>query len=117
MVAYEPETKTIQPFQKLSTRSKKDVKLEDVKVQVCVFAFDILYYNGVPLLKKPLRLRRAILERVCTALPSMFEFSTTLVSRDFDDINNFLNESVGASTEGLIIKTLNDTYEPSKRWL
>lgn len=32
----------------------------------------------------------------------------------------FLNEAVDASTEGLIVKTLNDTYEPSKRsshWL
>ncbi len=32
----------------------------------------------------------------------------------------FLNESVEAATEGLIVKTLNDTYEPAKRsshWL
>jgi hypothetical protein len=32
----------------------------------------------------------------------------------------FLDEAVGASTEGLIVKTLNDTYEPSRRsshWL
>lgn len=32
----------------------------------------------------------------------------------------FLNEAVDASTEGLIVKTLGDTYEPSRRsshWL
>ena len=32
----------------------------------------------------------------------------------------FLDEAVNASTEGLIVKTLNDTYEPSRRsshWL
>jgi ATP-dependent DNA ligase len=32
----------------------------------------------------------------------------------------FLNEAVDAATEGLIVKTLTDTYEPSKRsshWL
>ena len=32
----------------------------------------------------------------------------------------FLDEAVNASTEGLIVKTLGDTYEPSKRsshWL
>jgi ATP-dependent DNA ligase len=32
----------------------------------------------------------------------------------------FLNESVDACTEGLIVKTLHDTYEPSRRsshWL
>jgi len=34
------------PFQQLMTRKRKDVKVEDVKVKVCVFAFDILYLNG-----------------------------------------------------------------------
>ena len=116
-VAFDRETKTILPFQNLMNRKKKDVKLEDVKVNVCVFAFDILYYNGVPLLKKPLRERREILAKVCKEIPNMFQLSSVMVSREFDDINNFLNESVGASTEGLIIKTLDDTYEPSRRSL
>jgi DNA ligase-1 len=28
------------------TRKRKDVKAEDVKVKVCVFAFDLLFFNG-----------------------------------------------------------------------
>jgi ATP-dependent DNA ligase len=38
--------KKVLPFQQLMTRKRKDVKVEDVKVKVCVFAFDILYLNG-----------------------------------------------------------------------
>jgi hypothetical protein len=34
------------PFQELSKRKRKDVKVEDIQVRVCLFAFDILYLNG-----------------------------------------------------------------------
>ena len=34
------------PFQELSRRKRKDVKVEDIEVQVCLFAFDLLYLNG-----------------------------------------------------------------------
>ena len=36
----------LQPFQELSRRKRKDVKVEDITVQVCLFAFDLLYLNG-----------------------------------------------------------------------
>lgn len=45
-VAWDLETKKVLPFQQLMTRKRKDVKTEDVKVKVCVFAFDLLFLNG-----------------------------------------------------------------------
>ena len=45
-VAWDLEEKKVLAFQQLMTRKRKDVKAEDVKVKVCVFAFDILFYNG-----------------------------------------------------------------------
>lgn len=45
-VAWDTETKRVLPFQQLMTRKRKDVKAEDIKVKVCVFAFDILFFNG-----------------------------------------------------------------------
>lgn len=45
-VAWDVTTKKVLPFQQLMTRKRKDVKAEDVKVKVCVFAFDILFLNG-----------------------------------------------------------------------
>ena len=50
----------------LSTRARKDVKVEDIKVRVCVFAFDCLYLNGETLLQKPLHERRAALASALT---------------------------------------------------
>ena len=46
VVAFDPANSKILPFQTLSTRARKDVKAEDIKVVVCVFAFDLLYLNG-----------------------------------------------------------------------
>ena len=45
-VAWDMVEKKVLPFQQLMTRKRKDVKVEDVKVRVCVFAFDMLFYNG-----------------------------------------------------------------------
>ena len=45
-VAWDMAEKKVLPFQQLMTRKRKDVKVEDVKVKVCVFAFDMLFYNG-----------------------------------------------------------------------
>ncbi len=45
-VAWDVVEKKVLPFQQLMTRKRKDVKVEDVKVKVCVFAFDLLFLNG-----------------------------------------------------------------------
>jgi DNA ligase-1 len=53
-VAWDMEEKKVLPFQQLMTRKRKDVKVEDVKVKVCVFAFDILYLNGEVCIPTPI---------------------------------------------------------------
>lgn len=44
--AWDVVNKKVGPFQQLQTRKRKDVKAEDVKVKVCIFAFDLLFLNG-----------------------------------------------------------------------
>lgn len=45
-VAIDKTTGKLMPFQELSRRKRKDVKVEDIQVRVCLFAFDLLYLNG-----------------------------------------------------------------------
>ena len=45
-VAFDRESMKLLPFQELSRRKRKDVKAEDIKVNVCLFAFDLLFLNG-----------------------------------------------------------------------
>ena len=46
VVAYNQEEKKIMPFQVLSTRGRKNIQIEEIKVKVCLFAFDLLFLNG-----------------------------------------------------------------------
>ncbi|GFR47278.1 hypothetical protein Agub_g8965 [Astrephomene gubernaculifera] len=119
-VAYDPDRKKILPFQVLSTRARKDVSVGEIKVQVVLFAFDCLYLNGESLLHRPLTERRQALYGALVEKPGELEFASAKTSRDVEELEGFLNESVEAGTEGLIVKTLADSYEPSKRsshWL
>ena len=45
-VAIERSTGKLLPFQELSRRKRKDVKVEDIHVKVCLFGFDLLFLNG-----------------------------------------------------------------------
>ena len=45
-VAIDKDSGKLMPFQELSRRKRKDVRVEDIQVRVCLFAFDLLYLNG-----------------------------------------------------------------------
>ncbi|KAF9085425.1 hypothetical protein BGX23_009674 [Mortierella sp. AD031] len=122
-VAWDREQKCILPFQVLSTRKRKDVKEEDIKVQVCIFTFDLLYLNGESLLREPLAKRRELLLEHFNEIDGEFAFAKSMNSTQIEDIQIFLDQSVADNCEGLMVKTMNGaeaTYEPSKRsrnWL
>ncbi|KAK0630827.1 ATP-dependent DNA ligase [Bombardia bombarda] len=122
-VAWDVTEKKVLPFQQLMTRKKKDVKIEEVKVKVCVFAFDLLYLNGEAIVEKSLRERRELLHKSFNPVEGEFAFATCMDGQELDEIQTFLDLSVKASCEGLMVKMLDGTesgYEPSKRsrnWL
>ncbi|KAI0456152.1 ATP-dependent DNA ligase [Xylaria acuta] len=122
-VAWDVTEKKVLPFQQLMTRKKKDVKVEDVKVKVCVFAFDLLFLNGEAVVKKSLRERRELLHNAFKPIEGEFAFATSMNGQELEEIQVFLDESVKASCEGLMVKMLDGSesgYEPSKRsrnWL
>ncbi|KAJ8211054.1 hypothetical protein LV164_002933 [Aspergillus fumigatus] len=122
-VAWDTVNKKALPFQQLMTRKRKDVKAEDVKVKVCIFAFDLLFLNGEPTVKKTLRERRELLHKSFEVVEGEFQFAQHGDTNDLEEIQNLLDESVKASCEGLMVKMLDTEesgYEPSKRsrnWL
>jgi len=138
-VAIDHITGKLMPFQELSKRKRKDVKVEDIQVRVCLFAFDLLYLNGEvriilqffnialispqPLLQKPLNERRDLLHEHFQVVSGEFDFAKSSDAESTEEIQIFLEESVKDGCEGLMVKMLESDasyYEPSRRsvnWL
>lgn len=73
-------------LQILSTRARKEVALADVKVHVCVFAFDCLYHNGTSLLHEPLTKRRQVLNDALVEVAGQVAHATTKISNDVEEL-------------------------------
>ncbi len=139
-VAIDTKTGKLMPFQELSRRKRKDVKLADIEVRVCLFAFDLLFLNGEvccflslplyiisfycqPLLQKSLHERRRLLQEYFVPVDGEYQMAKSSDGETTDVIQAFLEESVKDGCEGLMVKLLDGDeshYEPSRRsvnWL
>ncbi|KAG5472567.1 hypothetical protein LSCM1_03971 [Leishmania martiniquensis] len=122
VVAVHPVTGALQAFQVLQHRGRRNIAEEDVSIPVCVFVFDILYFNGEPQLNKTLQQRRELLWRFIRPFPPRLSFATYLDSDNVEEMQKFLEKSIADGCEGLMVKTLEEeaNYTPAKRshyWL
>ncbi|XP_047954585.1 DNA ligase 6 [Salvia hispanica] len=124
-------------FQELSTRERgsKDsmVDVDKIKVDICVFVFDIMFASGEQLLDWPLRVRRKYLKDLFgEERPGYFEYAKEMTIEPQDAFSNneattdrmssFLSDAIHSSCEGIMVKSLDvdSGYAPSKRsdaWL
>lgn len=122
VVAWDKEQKKILPFQTLSTRKRKDVQTADIKVQICLFAFDLLYVDGKSLLKETLKTRRELLIKSFRQVEGELMFAEEVIAQNTEEIEIFFERALSNNCEGLMVKTFEaeSQYEPAKRstkWL
>ena len=108
VVAVDAVTGKLQPFQTLTGRARKDVELGSVTVNVCLYAFDLMFLNGEPLLDRPMRARRALLRSLFVEVPRQFTWvqSMDATSDDGDAISDFFRGAVNEKCEGIMVKVL-----------
>lgn len=119
-VAWDTKDNQILPFQVLSTRKRKSADDDEIKVKVCLFAFDILHLNEKSLIKLTLEERRKILRESFNETPGKFMFAESRDVENPEEIQEVLDGSVKGHCEGLMVKALDSTYEIAKRsqyWL
>jgi DNA ligase-1 len=115
IVAVNPETGELRPFQELMHRRRKygiNEALESYPISL--FLFDILKLNGIDLIDEPYTVRRKQLQDLVEQTEHL-KLATALVSDNAEEIETFFNSSIESGCEGVIAKSLISTYESGHR--
>lgn len=114
VVAIDRETGDLKPFQILANRARKDVVIQSVKVDVCLFAFDLMYLNGEELLNRPFRERRNLLRSLFVEIPNHFTWVKSLeaTSADQEAVSDFFKQATDIKCEGIMVKVLDNLPNP-----
>lgn len=122
IVAIDPETKEMRPFQILMTRKRKhDIDKAMKEVPVMVFLFDAIYVDGMDLTNKTLPERRKILESIVADADN--EYVAIAEYRKVEspsDLEKMFLEAISNGAEGVMVKAINEKsiYQAGNRgWL
>ncbi|MEM1618868.1 MAG: ATP-dependent DNA ligase [Desulfurococcaceae archaeon] len=120
IVAYDPETGELKPFQELMHRKRKhDVHVAIKEYPVKVFLFDLLYLNGEDYTVKPLLERRAALEKIVKETDD-FLVAKYIRTSNVEELEKFFLQAISEGAEGVMVKALHRdaVYQAGARgWL
>lgn len=118
VVAVDQTSGELKAFQTLSNRAKKDVAIGSIKIDVCLFAFDLMYLNGEEILDRAFRERRELLRSMFIEVPNRFSWvkSIDATSADSEAVLEFFKSATDIKCEGIMVKVLDNvsrsTHEP-----
>ncbi|MDI1484984.1 MAG: hypothetical protein OHK93_000118 [Ramalina farinacea] len=111
VVAIDRESGELKAFQTLTNRARKDVDISAIKVDVCLFSFDLMYLNGESLLDRPFRERRSLLRSLFVEIPHKFTWVKNIdaTSADSETVLEFFKSATEIKCEGIMVKVLDNT--------
>jgi DNA ligase-1 len=114
VVAVDRETGDLKTFQTLANRARKDVVIGAVTIDVCLFAFDLMYLNGEELLDRPFRERRSLLKSLFIEIPHHFTWVKSLdaTPADVEAVQSFFQSALDIKCEGIMVKILDNLPNP-----
>lgn len=114
VVAVDRESGDLKTFQTLANRARKDVQIGAVTIDVCLFAFDLMYLNGEELLNRPFRERRSLLKSLFVEIPHTFTWVECLdaTSADVEAVQAFFQSALDIKCEGIMVKVLDNLPNP-----
>ncbi|EMD00004.1 hypothetical protein BAUCODRAFT_63974 [Baudoinia panamericana UAMH 10762] len=115
VVAVDRASGELKPFQVLANRARKDVVIQSVKVDVCLFAFDLMYLNGEELLNRSFRERRNLLRSLFVEILNHFTWvrSMDATSADGEAVSDFFKQATDIKCEGIMVKVLDNLVNPA----
>lgn len=114
VVAVDRETGQLRTFQTLTNRARKDVEIGSIKVDVCLYAFDLMYINGEELLSRPFRERRGLLRSMFIEKEHHFTWvrSMDATSAESEAVLEFFKNATDFKCEGIMVKVLDNLPNP-----
>ena len=120
VVAFDPKTDKILPFQTMITRKRKyGIQEQLASVPIRYMIFDIMYLNGESLMEEPFSERRIVLERLLS--PNNQQLTTNnlslapqILTSDPAEIRKFLKRQIDSGLEGIVAKRLDSPYSPGR---
>jgi DNA ligase 1 len=102
-------------FQELQKRLRKKTVTEQIMAEIPVIytVYDILYFNGEAIIKKPLNERKEILS--CIAFKQPIINSSYKILNSEQEIISMFGVSKDIGHEGLVLKEPDSQYHPGKR--
>ncbi|MEM2009839.1 MAG: ATP-dependent DNA ligase [Thermosphaera sp.] len=120
IVAYDPATGELKPFQELMHRKRKyDIHLAVKENPVKVFLFDLLFEDGVDYTVKKLIERRKKLEEIIQQTDE-FRIAEYIRTSDPAELEKFFLQAISEGAEGVMVKALHEAsiYQAGTRgWL
>jgi DNA ligase 1 len=106
-VPIDSSTGDLLPFQLVSQRRGRKYELEKTisEIPVAMFAFDVLYADGVDYTSQPYPNRRAALERIVTSNDRL-GLSRKMMVRTPEELDDFMQQAIADGCEGLMIKSI-----------
>ncbi len=120
IVAIDPDTGELRPFQELMRRKRKhDIHIAMKEVPVAVFLFDMLYRDGEDLTVKPLPERRKHLEEVLVQTDT-WRLAEHIYTDKPEELEQFFLRAIEDGAEGVMAKAIHSRsiYQAGARgWL
>ena len=120
IVAVDPETGELRPFQELMRRKRKhDIHIAMKEVPVHVYLFDVLYVDGEDYTQKTLPERRKKLEEIIEQSDE-FRIAEYIITDDPQELEEFFLKAIEEGAEGVMVKAIHGKaiYQAGARgWL
>ena len=115
VVAIDPRTDMLQPFQRLMRRKRKhNIAHYQREIPVALFLFDLLLLNGRSLLAKPLIERKEALRRHLN-VDRTIRIGTFIRTADMTEAEKYFHEAIRQGAEGVVIKGSASPYQAGHR--
>ncbi len=115
IVAYNPESGELLPFQELMHRRRKyDVEKVMEEIPAMIYLFDMLVVEDVDLTNRPYLYRRSMLIKYVKE-NLYVKIVPNIVTRNPEEIEVFMNQAISDGCEGVVVKDVNSVYRAGAR--